>query len=141
LRATPPDQTVKKRDRWRLRTILTALDVMSKPRRPQQSTSTEEDLANDFHTTPLFDQLRAGIRKMETEPVLATRRKLATDLAPELALAISEYQTACVESDEFTNPGVRAELMYMFMVTIFEKACRWSSTEAFKSMQTHDYDD
>ena len=147
LRNTPPDSTERGQPRWRLPKIIEALESsgapMTKPRGNSGNFFADlaDDLENDRHTLPLFDDFNKAYAKIVAERSVKKRRAMAISLAPMFYATFMSYRAHCIASGEFIDGGERAQCMLSHLLDGFEKLCRWTNDEAWKLIRSQEKDD
>lgn len=133
LRHSPPDGKERGADRYRLRTILDALEKMQPRPAPLPTGQIDPQLAELYRR---FDERDAAMRKLKT---VDTRRKAAIAMAPliaEMDTLMRKVGIANGQDPELVH--LRADRCFALYMRGFETCCDWSLSEVWQAMDTHD---
>lgn len=146
LRHTKPDGKQHGQDRWRLKTILAALEELpgssTSPRRRRSNDNNGERWA-DPRVTELTDDFVAAIEALNAMPLQQRREVAKTKLGPQL----SEVNRLLIKYGLENNPGqdelvgYRAESIWRTCFMWIKHLCNWPYEEAWGVLITANYED
>jgi len=138
LRHTPPDGKERGAARWRLKTILEALEKMHPAPRSHIDTTGRDPRLTSLYAQ--YDAADASMRKLKTVPA---RRAFAVNaLRPiivETQRMLQIVGKASGRDPEFTN--LIADKMYLLALRGLEEPCGWSQDETWDAMNFDDEDE
>jgi hypothetical protein len=129
LRNVPPDGEEGQQPRWKLATIVTALDRHSRPHNVANASGADPELIAIFRN---FDEMCDA---MTVLPTLAERRAAALKLAPEIAAVDrTSRQRARANGVDAELADLRADQLFRLYLRRFEKPCNWTDTECWENL-------
>jgi hypothetical protein len=129
LRHTPPDGKEGRAARWRLKTIIEALERMQPAFAPTPPGQIDPQLAELYAR---FDAAYAAMRKLKT---LGSRRKAAIAMGPLIAEvdAMARKGGLALGNDpELVE--LRCDKLFLLYLRGFEECCGWSMNECWKHL-------
>jgi len=136
LRHVKPDATVRGAHRWRLRTIIDALERM----RPAPAAATSG--LTDPRLTAIHHRFDAAEEKLNALPTVATRRVFAIStlrpLIDEMLLAHKEHGRSMGRDPEFT--ALLGDKLYLLALRAWERPCQWTQAQCWAAMYDDDED-
>jgi hypothetical protein len=136
LRGTPPDSFEKGQSRWRLATIIAALQKSGAPLIPPHQVSgngEDDELAREC--TLAFERFDKAFSSLEQLPKLEQRRSRAVALGDMLADSVAKMRLR----DEAAglhpeHVHLKGQEVYRLTVWGFCAPCRWSREEAWQRL-------
>ena len=128
MRHVMPDAKERGQPRWRMKTILDALD-----RNGTRTEQRNEGGSQRAFLDSLYEKFDAAYDQMRAAPSLAKRRAMALKLAPlieQMNRMEREVSRAAGEPELLTE--LRADKIYMLIMRGFEGPCEWSQIEVWK---------
>jgi RNase H-fold protein (predicted Holliday junction resolvase) len=126
LRHTPPDGKMRGAPRWRLKTILDALEEMQ-PARPTPVGQIDPRLAS------LYAQFEVAETAMSKKPTLAARRQAACEMLPLIVgmdKATRKIGIASGQDSELVH--LRADQLLRLYARSIEGPCEWTHDQVWK---------
>ena len=134
LRHTPPDGKEGRAGRWRLKTIIDALERMQPPRTPANNGSSDPRLET------VYRQLDAAETEMKKLPTVAKRRLFAVNtlrpIISETLHALDVWGRVIGRDPEYTT--LLGDRMFMLALRGWEKPCQWSQSQCWDAMNGDD---
>jgi hypothetical protein len=133
LRGVPPDSHERGQPRWRLPTIIQALQSTGAPMvRPHSVPGSGEDDRLEQECRSAFEKFDAAAAALEKLPTLKQRRARAVELGPMAAASIAAMRAR----DEAAglheqHVDLKAQEVLRLMVWGFLAPCRWTKDEAW----------
>lgn len=136
LRNTPPDSRERGQPRWKMTTILGALEKNTTP--PQAFGKIENNtLSGELER--LYTEFDGRYDEVRSAPTLAKRRKLAFKLAPLIAQT-DRLQRLRDAADGLDHEHVclRADRIFYLIMLGFETPCGWSHDQTWANLDVRE---
>ena len=136
LRNTQPDGQERGSPRWKMSTIVTAMERHNRANGSDTTTGANPELQ------ALYRKFDLAFDAMQRLPSLQGRRAAARKLRPLIATmnrSFREHAKATGVADDVVS--IRADLLIGDYVHSFETPCGWSSTECWENLDSDTRDD
>lgn len=137
LRHVLPDGHVNKSPRWRLRTIIDALETAAAHSDHYAMKSTT--LADQADA--LFKEFDTAFERVKSAPSLAERRKMAIALYPLIEQAIDAMRARdTADGLNADHVSLRSDRVFNLLLIGFEGPCKWTRDEVWAHLIPDDED-
>jgi hypothetical protein len=140
LRRVPPDEVVKNSRRWRLPTIIAALERSVPAPKTKQLRGNDDgtlDLEHDRRTLPMFDGVDELLSAIKAEKSKTKRRARLSKYVAACEEACSEYRAHCKDVG-FEEAGCCSDLMYGRLIDDLAPLFGCTTTEVWHLVGTRD---
>jgi hypothetical protein len=134
LRNTPPDGKEKNQPRWKMSTVVAALE-----KHAGASASASTTTAANPPEYAMFDQAFAAL---EALPTVEARRKAAIKVMPVLHTMIAALKVQGRDAGEhWQHTDLRGDAVYRVTMLGFQGPCEWSHDEVWHNLNRVGFDD
>jgi hypothetical protein len=133
LRHTPPDKKERGQDRWKLPTILAALNMLPGSTGAPPRRLSNDDGRVDPRVTALINPCKVAILALQEMPLQQRREVAKKDLGPMIMAAYHRLQDLI---DEY-----RAESIWNLWLNLTTHFCEWTHEQGWEYLVTANYDD
>jgi hypothetical protein len=131
LRNTKPDGQERGQPRWKMSTIVTAME--------RHNRANGGDNGTTGANPPEFAVFDLAFDKLEALPTLAARRKRAVQLVPLIDDMITALRTRGREAGEgWEVTGIRGDRVYQLTLAGFQGPCQWSHDQVWTNLNVDD---
>jgi hypothetical protein len=138
LRHTKPDAHEGRHPRWRMTTILGALELNAP--RPERHVGSGDQL--DEECKAAFAKFDGAFEKMLALPSLVKRREMAIKFAPTMITEAIRAMRARDAGDELhpDHVDLRGDRVFFLMMIGFETSCEWTRDQVWENLSVGDDD-
>jgi hypothetical protein len=138
LRNTAPDGRDGGHARWKMSTIVDALDRHGNSNSQSKGNS---DAAN-ANPPPEYAQYDAAFAALEALPTLPARRKAAVEIMPTLHAKIAALGRQGRDAGEHVDhTALRGDRVYQLMMLGFQSPCQWSHDQVWQNLNSVGFDE